>query len=325
MLSRVQSHQPHERTPLLENHRPVSQSGELETNPLKKAFRSLKNTWSDESKKNSAVLYSYVIWDKVQNLTAILKSGVNPNIMDEDGHTPLQMAAATGHAKCLTVLLQNQANPNRGDKMGKTPLHWAAMQGHAESVNILLSHIDDPNIPDIEGETPLHWAVDGGQTNCVQALLNDARVLVDATDNEGRTPLFFTGVNNKIVTLLLNEGADSTKKNHSWQTPLHAAAYFGGTDSLTTLLDRGAEKNTQDKNGMTPLHLAAMQGHVKSVDILLKYNAAVDIKNKEGKTPLSLAERKRHHDIVMRLREAEAEKRIQDEAISTPPSPIAFA
>ena len=74
----------------------------------------------------------------------------NPNIPDENGETPIHVAAKEGHLDILELLLTKTNNVNdlkAQDNEGKTPLHHAAENGHHEIVKILIASIENQNVP----------------------------------------------------------------------------------------------------------------------------------------------------------------------------------
>ena len=57
---------------------------------------------------------------------------------------------------------------------------------------------------------------------------------------------------------------------------------------VTLLLDNGANPNQSDRDNMTPLLIAAFEGKAAVCEILLENQADVDHTDKEGETFLSL-------------------------------------
>ena len=58
-------------------------------------------------------------------------TNVNPNTMNQQGETPLFVAARKGREKVVKALLERvDVNPNTADICGKTPLYIAAKEGH---------------------------------------------------------------------------------------------------------------------------------------------------------------------------------------------------
>ena len=91
----------------------------------------------------------------------VVSCGVDPNVKDNDGRTPLHRAAKRGHVDIVKLLLEHGANPNiQENKYGYTPLHVAVKNCHVDVVRVLLEHGADPTIRDNEGRTPLDYGSD---------------------------------------------------------------------------------------------------------------------------------------------------------------------
>lgn len=72
---------------------------------------------------------------------------------------------------------------------------------------------------------------------------------------------FYDADHAEITRLLLDAGADISKRDASLQTALHHAASPGaGLVAVTLLVNAGAEVDAVDRDGETALHLAAAQG-----------------------------------------------------------------
>ena len=56
------------------------------------------------------------------------------NTTNQNGNTPLHVAAKSGHKEVTSLLLKCGANVNTADSDGKTPLILAAENGHVEMV-----------------------------------------------------------------------------------------------------------------------------------------------------------------------------------------------
>ena len=142
----------------------------------------------------------------------------------------------------------------------------------------------------------------------IENSLLDAGADMEVEDDWGMTPLQKAARegHTEIVNLLVNAGADITKKkNFHWGTPLHLAAQKGHTEIVKVLLDVGVDisreiggmfipvcerfyKDWQDDDGATPLHLAAKEGHIEIVKLLLDAGASTYIKNNNGESPEDL-------------------------------------
>ena len=83
------------------------------------------------------------------------------NQTDEDGQTPLHMAADKGHVECVSILLDGGANQNAVDDAGISVLTAAVYGGNADVVQLLLEHGADPDQEDEDGDTPRSCAKEG--------------------------------------------------------------------------------------------------------------------------------------------------------------------
>ncbi|KAG9444091.1 hypothetical protein H6P81_015431 [Aristolochia fimbriata] len=71
----------------------------------------------------------------------------------------LLTAAATGNSVFLEELLAAGLDPDIGDSKGRTPLHIAASKGYEECVWVLLKHGCSTNVQDLNGNTALWEAI----------------------------------------------------------------------------------------------------------------------------------------------------------------------
>jgi ankyrin repeat protein len=164
----------------------------------------------------------------------------NPTLVfskDEDGFTPLHLAASDGYKEIAELLLASNANVNARDNHLSTPLHQvAASGGHADLMELLIDHKADVNAVDENGLTPLHYAT--------------------LTDN-------VVGV--KI--LLIHGAHPDVRDAIEGNTALTIAVAEGFQDVVETLLANGANVNAPDKTG-TPLAWAIHTGHSDIANLL---------------------------------------------------------
>jgi len=88
----------------------------------------------------------------LNEVRALIATGVKPDTADYDGRTPLHLAAAEGQLEVVRYLLAAGAVPRPTDRWGGTPLSDAEANGHAEIAALLrrqaaesapLSHSDE--------------------------------------------------------------------------------------------------------------------------------------------------------------------------------------
>ncbi|KAK7952857.1 hypothetical protein PG988_013551 [Apiospora saccharicola] len=132
------------------------------------------------------------------------------------GYNAAHLAAHQGRHSMVRLLLltcpDRRLLANAVNDDGQTPLHVAAAQGHVEVVRELLCLGADSHLQDHEGQNPLHAAVAAGSAATVQLLLDQDvdHKLAHTADAGGHTPLHRAVIEGteEIVRVLLNRGAD---------------------------------------------------------------------------------------------------------------------
>lgn len=117
---------------------------------------------------------------------------------------------------------------------------------------------------DIFGNTPLHLAVLSNTTKDVELILNIDMIF------QRDSPLIKSG-------------------NHSDDTSLHKAAFYGFDEAFRLLLQAGSTIKTHNHFGLTALHVAVLQGHENIIQAAQELGAPLDILDKSGGSPLHTA------------------------------------
>ncbi|KAG8530589.1 uncharacterized protein KY384_005092 [Bacidia gigantensis] len=234
--------------------------------------------------------------------------GIDVNCQDQEGKSPLWVAATADHAEILNILLAQPAVNldalNEGDSNGCTPLHTAAEHGRDNIVQILLScpnvHVNARNMRD---RTPLHSAAAGdlgGHADVVKRLLLDDRGEHDPVDMYGYTPLTVAADrgHEKVVRILL----DSDRVN-----PIHADNF--GEIPITRAQKSGHTRTVEMLRGRscTPaaLFAAASTANQQIVDLILE-SRKIDpnARFNDGYSVIELAILEGHRSIVQHFRDS---------------------
>lgn len=199
-------------------------------------------------------------------------------LRENDGQTPLDIAASHGNTQIITLLLEKGANIN-AEYAHQTPLFLAAMYGQENAVKLLLEKGANTEIKDNDGETALHRAAVICSKNIVTLLLTH-NANVNATTKSGATPLAYVAYSNlgndktenlvKIAELLLTHGTDIEITDDNGWTVLHRAAHQGNKEIINLLLDYGANFEVQTKHGRSPQQVAAENNKPEIANLIVQ-------------------------------------------------------
>ncbi|MDF3022918.1 MAG: ankyrin-3 [Alphaproteobacteria bacterium] len=175
----------------------------------------------------------------------------------------------------------------------------AARQNDSREVRVLLGLGAHPNLTEADGTSALHYAAKSGNADLLDALLEHPRIIVDARDDQGITPLMEASRNGKNAAIekLASRGAQIEAVDDSFRTPLMLAAFAGKGDAVRALLKRGAQPNVKSaKGGYTALHYAVVRSNYTAVVALVEGGADGTIPNDVNLTPLELAQTRNQAD-----------------------------
>ena len=192
---------------------------------------------------------------------------------DEDGRTPLHIAALYDASAVAEVLLRHEADVNAGDGYGRTPLHIAALYDASAVAEVLLRHEADVNAKDRHGQTPpLHYAAEKNASAVAEVLIQHGAD-VQAKDEDGRTPLHYAAEKDAsaVAEMLLIQGADVNAKDQS--------GHKRWLDELFDLLEpekpskrpNSADVQAKDEDSWTPLRWAVEKDASATAEVLRRY------------------------------------------------------
>lgn len=190
-------------------------------------------------------------------LLEYLKSlGLNPANVTKDGKSPLHnLAGRVKDTEIFDFFLAAGLDANTANENGETPLLLAASRGSKEVVAYWLAKSNDVNIENRKGQNALALAVAGNNKIEVLDLLIDKGAKVDNNLPYLLTSSFRGNLKDYKKKLEYLESKGVSPKG---QALLHIAIEKGEFDLLKYLLDKGLNINQTNTDGYTPLHFAAM-------------------------------------------------------------------
>ena len=215
----------------------------------------------------------------VKRLKELMDEGVDVNVKDTEGYTPLHLACQYGHPRVVISIL----NERRAISLGETPI----ISGHHVCILLLLhSKHGASSFSKFPQSTLAQVLADpDGNRRCLQRLLyhGSKKNWTDVVD---------------FLTQQLKVDINCVCKE---KTALIAAAEKGNIELMEKLLKCGALLDLGSKTKTTPLHIACENGHYEAVEYLLDNGASVDVVDPAKRTPLFFAASSRNLNVLKLL------------------------
>lgn len=274
-----------------------------------------------DQKTLSARLFDAAGKGNLQQVCSLIRSGVNVDVRDRSGMTPLMVAVCAGQAEVITELLRLGANIQAENSHGDSAVDVAFKIKHYDLVvqlaraGALLAeeHINSPTVMadlirlgqlnlatvlvqagaptdccDWKGMNYLHQAVLTGNVDMIR--LFGSPQLAARVDTRCNTPLHCAVMSQRpeLVRAVLDCGSPLDMRNLNGASPVMLACQLGVDISLIQLLRAGCNPNLPDATGDTPLHVACKKGRATHVMALLVAGADPAAANSAGHTPGAL-------------------------------------
>lgn len=104
------------------------------------------------------------------NINVLLAEGAMVDSSDQDGNTPLMVAAKIGNPRIVTLLLAHNPEINKKNKEGNTALMIAAEHGQVFVAEQLIANGAEQNSKNAQGLAPLEIAKRNGHAAVVDLL-----------------------------------------------------------------------------------------------------------------------------------------------------------
>ena len=203
--------------------------------------------------------------------------GIEPNIITEEGVTPLHaLAARSKDAEIIKYFVNKGVDVNQADSHGNTALLNAASRNDLQIVKLVAAKTKEVNHKNKKGATALANAVRGNSIEVVEYLIN-AGADVKLKDAEGNTLGYY----------LINSYRGQNKKDFD--------------SKLSLLKKQGFDPARSQAKGNSLLHLAVDKNELSLVEKVLAMNIDVNKTNDEGTTALQIAAMKATDAEILRL------------------------
>jgi ankyrin repeat protein len=263
---------------------------------------------------------------------------LNCSILTSKQTSPIFQEVRSGNTQAIKERVRNCENCAEKDENGNTPLHVAAQEGQTEIVEVLTTELEkggwfyswwygeatlpDKNEKNRDGNTALHCAMESGHLHAAECLLkknvnptitNDetlipAFVLMKHDNQElinflikhrlleqrgynGDNALHYALKHNKrrVAERLAEMRTMTEGRNNEGKTAAIVATDLNSLEALNLLRSKGVDLNAPGDHGCRPIHNAAMRGNYEAVQYLLEQSVFIDSADEYGNTPLLIA------------------------------------
>ncbi|DBA04463.1 TPA: hypothetical protein N0F65_010059, partial [Lagenidium giganteum] len=246
--------------------------------------------------------------DNMETADVLLRSTFksNPNIPNRRGQTPLHVAAARGNVGIVDLLLRHNADIEIVDDQGQSAFHVAAANGHTSVALVLLRESEfaqerrqsDRN-DTVEGsaDAPADQAPSSHGSAAPEPEQDSNAFNINQEDLKGNTALHLAAMSpsercQKMIQLLVENGADPNHTNWFGYTPLHlfCSHQSGPASAIDIFIEHGAKIHSQSLDGSTALHLAVGRASESVAVALVIAGAHVHLQDAAGRSVVDLAE-----------------------------------
>ena len=206
---------------------------------------------SDDEKET--LLKDLITQRKLDEVKALLDSGVDVNIIISSSDSLLMTACSYSNSDMVKLLLTYNPNINYQDEYGNNALNLAIdnMEHYKEMIPLLLEAGADPNSKAGAGRI--------AQKNSTVLSKMTSLTLNNKSEEEEY----------QIVEMFLSYGADpNIAHKTAGSIPLMAAAYKGDVRLVKLFLEYGVDPNLKDKQGRTALDMAKKKQQQEVIDLL---------------------------------------------------------
>ncbi|EEY15090.1 conserved hypothetical protein [Verticillium alfalfae VaMs.102] len=238
--------------------------------------------WKPDSIRTSdgsPILHSLVVDDSIDMIEAVVDSGADIHIRDDEGQTPVMRCESVS---TLAFLVSHGARLNDVDNQGQNIWHICAANSDRGMLEWLVEH--DPHM-----RTNLGVCMRGGRTPTAQAMIH---VLFELTkvDPDGPTDIWGEALHrranfclDKLLAFCKTEPSYLQASDYSL---IHVAAEWGRMGPMEACLQSGNVKmDALDGNGNSALHLINFAADSEAICFLQQQCANAPVQNSKGYTP----------------------------------------
>lgn len=202
--------------------------------------------------------------NQTETINYFLSKGVDANKADNEGNTPLMVAAAARDTAALELLLPIVKNNNAQNNKGESALTMAIKSGTPEAAILLLNNGADVKVLDKDGNNLGFYLVQSYRPQMMGMGRNPE------SSNAPKQDPFAAK-----TKLLQDKGLNLAAPQKDGNTLYHIAVIKNDMTILKKIADLNIDINAKNKDGLTALHKAAM---ISKDDVIMKYLVSIGAK-----------------------------------------------
>lgn len=248
-----------------------------------------QNSEAEEDKLVANALLEAAAKGDTEGMQQAVREGLNIDIQNVNGWNSATFTVFNGDLAGTKALIDLGINLNAVNNQGLSPLMVAATQNDKEMVELLLSGNASPLLKTSDGSSAFTMATSSGR-KVVALIIAEASVLhamaayqpeelvdylrkgayIDIRNGAGYTPLIFAASigNSTMVEVITKMGADCNRAENDGWTALHFAAAAGYESIVKVLLKANAAPGITTNDGRSARSMAEVAGFTKIRDLI---------------------------------------------------------
>ncbi|MGB6657313.1 MAG: quinoprotein dehydrogenase-associated putative ABC transporter substrate-binding protein [Methylovirgula sp.] len=236
-----------------------------------------------------------VLASDMQRVQFLIGKGADVDKPNEQGDSPLNIAALQRDPELVKFLLDHGANANVRGSSGMTPLLESVMQDDVPTLKVLAAHGANLESRTSESATPLAFAIAEDKMKAALALIDAGAPVNTKSTKLGLTPLMVASGREPYEVSISGQ-------RHELENLSLDPHYPDALQVARTLIAHGADVKAVSDSGVTALMLAAAHGNTPIVGLLLQSGADASKKSPDGKTALDMAVQNGNDTVVSLIR-----------------------